>query len=46
MPAFKVSAENVPIPKEPIAYHVILEVIDSGTPALTSYRRAVIAVTP
>lgn len=45
-PAFKVNAENVPIPKEPVAYHVILEVTDSGTPALTSYRRAVIAITP
>ena len=36
----------VPAVSAPATYHVILEVTDSGAPALTSYRRALIAVTP
>ncbi|MCW6530476.1 DUF1593 domain-containing protein [Sphingomonas sp. MMSM20] len=46
VPAFKIAAANVPVPSTPLAYHVILEVTDSGEPALTSYRRAIISVLP
>ncbi|MEH3108424.1 MAG: DUF1593 domain-containing protein [Sphingomonas fennica] len=31
---------------EPTTYHIILEVTDDGAPALTSYRRALVTVTP
>lgn len=43
---FKANAANVPTPREPLSYHVILEVTDAGTPALTSYRRAIISMAP
>ena len=46
MPAFKVTAANVPVPKTPYALHVILEVTDAGTPALTTYRRAIVSLQP
>lgn len=46
VPAFRKNAENVPASATPLGYHVILEVADSGTPALTSYRRAIIYVQP
>lgn len=44
VPALKKNAPNVPDPATAPAYHVILEVTDAGTPALTSYRRAIITV--
>ncbi|WP_212611494.1 DUF1593 domain-containing protein [Sphingomonas gellani] len=46
VPAFSATAENVPAPSTPLAYHVILEVTDTGTPALTSYRRAIVTPVP
>ncbi|MEG3151065.1 DUF1593 domain-containing protein [Sphingomonas sp. ZT3P38] len=46
VPSFTTTAPNVPKPDHPLAYHVILEVTDAGTPPLTSYRRAIITVTP
>ena len=46
VPAFTKNAENTPPLATPLAYHVILEVADSGTPALTSYRRAIITIAP
>ena len=36
----------VPEVTEPTRFHVILEARDNGTPALTSYRRAIVAVKP
>jgi hypothetical protein len=45
-PAFSANAANVPKPATPLGYHLILEVTDSGVPALTSYRRAIITVVP
>jgi hypothetical protein len=36
----------VPEVTEPTRFHVILEARDKGTPALTSYRRAIVAVKP
>jgi hypothetical protein len=35
-----------PAVKRPSTVHVILQVQDDGTPQLTSYRRAVVTVTP
>ena len=35
-----------PAVKRPTVYHVILEVTDSGSPMLTSYRRALVTVLP
>lgn len=46
VPAFPHGSPNVPQPTVPLAYHVILEVTDAGTPALTSYRRAIVTPTP
>lgn len=43
MPAYRLTAANVPAPRA-FAYHVILEVTDNGSPALTSYRRAIVTV--
>jgi hypothetical protein len=37
---------TVPVVRTPTVFHVILEVTDSGSPALTSYRRALISVSP
>lgn len=45
MPAYRLSAANVPVPKA-FSYHVILEVTDAGTPPLTIYRRAIVTVEP
>lgn len=45
-PTFRATADNVPAPKIPLAHHVVLEVTDSGSPALTSYRRIVVTVAP
>ncbi|AXB78712.1 DUF1593 domain-containing protein [Novosphingobium sp. P6W] len=36
----------VPEVSEPTRFHVILEARDKGTPALTSYRRAIVSVSP
>jgi hypothetical protein len=36
----------IPEVSEPTRFHVILEARDNGTPALTSYRRAIVAVKP
>ena len=36
----------VPEVSEPTRFHVILEARDKGTPALTSYRRAIVTVNP
>ncbi|RZJ04846.1 MAG: DUF1593 domain-containing protein [Brevundimonas sp.] len=40
------TAFTVPAVGEPLELHVVLEARDGGTPALYSYRRAVISVTP
>lgn len=45
VPMYKMSNTNVPVPAA-VAYHIILEVTDSGAPALTSYRRAVVTIQP
>jgi hypothetical protein len=45
VPTYRMSNTNVPEP-EKLQFHIILEVIDSGSPALTSYRRAIITVHP
>jgi hypothetical protein len=45
-PAINRSARNMPPMGPPPAYHIVLEVTDAGTPALTSYRRAIINMEP
>ncbi|MCW2400302.1 DUF1593 domain-containing protein [Sphingobium xanthum] len=45
LPMYRMTNTNVPVPKD-TAYHIILEVTDSGSPPLTSYRRAVVTLEP
>jgi hypothetical protein len=49
----KLSASNgertalvTPVAKQPATVHVILQITDDGTPALTAYRRAIIRIQP
>lgn len=45
IPTYRMSNSSVPEPDQ-LQFHIILEVTDSGSPALTSYRRAIITVHP
>lgn len=45
IPTYRMSNSNVPEP-DTLQFHIILEVTDSGSPALTSYRRAIVTVHP